>query len=150
MKPQQNPLRLDQQLCFQLYTASRFMIKAYQPFLKPLDLTYPQYLVLLVLWETDALTVGEIGAALHLDSGTLSPLIKRLLAKGLIQKERDIEDERAVRVQLTARGRKLESKAQSVPPEIQEVSQLSASAASQLFATLERFNKAFDAQEKTR
>lgn len=142
MKTQSNPLRLSQQLCFQLYTAARFMIQAYQPFLKPLDLTYPQYLVLLVLWENDGLTIGEIGAALYLDSGTLSPLLKRLLAKGLIIKERDASDERAVRVQLTAKGRKLEQKAQCVPGDIAATSVIKGAEADDLFATLQKYNKA--------
>lgn len=141
MRTQPNPLRLSQQLCFQLYTATRFMIKAYQPFLKPLDMTYPQYLVMLVLWEQDGMTVGEIGERLYLDSGTLSPLIKRLLTKGLIVKERDASDERAVRVQLTSRGRKLEQKAACVPSEIAAATAISAPEVEQLFATLHRFNQ---------
>lgn len=109
-------LALDQQLCFALYSASRAMTKAYGPALDPLGITYPQYLVLLVLWETNDLAVHELGARLYLDSGTLTPMLKRLEAQGLISRERDETDERRVRVQVTAAGRALRRRARAIPP----------------------------------
>src|SRR3989442_3417550 len=95
-------LGLDDQLCFALYAASRAVTAAYRPLLAELDLTYPQYLVMLVLWERGSGTVKELGDALELDYGTLSPLLKRLEAAGLVHRERRPEDERSVRVALTA------------------------------------------------
>ena len=103
--------RLDHQLCFALYAASLAMTKAYRPLLAPLGLTYPQYLVMLVLWEGDGLTVKQAGERLGLDSGTLTPLLKRLEAAGLLQRLRDAADERRVRLQLTAAGRALRARA---------------------------------------
>lgn len=108
-------LRLDNQLCFALYSASLAMTKLYKPLLDELGLTYPQYLVLLVLWEQDGVGVSEIGQRLNLDSGTLTPLLKRLEAVGLLGRLRDTEDERRVRVVLTAEGRALKAQARSVP-----------------------------------
>lgn len=108
-------LHLDSQLCFALYSASLAMTKAYQPLLADLGLTYPQYLVMLVLWEEEGMMVSEIGTRLYLDSGTLTPLIKRLELAGLIVRLRDVDDERRVRVKLTAAGRTLKNKAATVP-----------------------------------
>lgn len=114
-------LKLDNQLCFQLYSASRLMTKLYQPLLKPLDLTYPQYLVMLVLWEQPMghkFTVTELGERLFLDSGTLTPLLKRLEAKRLIQRQRSSEDERQVWVKLTTSGEGLKQQAKRVPEKL--------------------------------
>jgi DNA-binding MarR family transcriptional regulator len=108
-------LRLDRQLCFALYAASRAMTRAYGPVLEPLGLTYPQYLVMLVLWETDDRTVGELGDRLGLDSGTLTPLLKRLEQRELIGRSRDPADERVVRIRLTDAGRALRDQATHVP-----------------------------------
>jgi MarR family transcriptional regulator, organic hydroperoxide resistance regulator len=108
-------LKLDRQLCFALYSASLAMTKFYKPLLDPLGLTYPQYLAMLVLWEADGLTVGQVGERLQLDSGTLTPLLKRLEAQGLVQRLRDAEDERRVLLQLTTAGRALKAKALAVP-----------------------------------
>ncbi len=116
--PSPSPLRLDRQLCFALYAASRAMTQAYAPILAPLGLTYPQYLVMLVLWENDGPTVSELGARLDLDSGTLTPLLKRMEAAGLLTRARDEEDERVVRARLTSKGRALSAKAAGVPGEI--------------------------------
>lgn len=110
-----DPLLLDHQLCFAVYAASRAMTQAYQPLLAPLGLTYPQYLVMLVLWEGDGLTVGELGQRLQLDSGTLTPLLKRLAVAGLVDRRRDDVDERVVRLTLTAAGRALRRKAVDIP-----------------------------------
>ena len=108
-------LQLDNQLCFALYSASLAMTKLYQPLLAQLGLTYPQYLAMLVLWERDGLMVSELGERLFLDSGTLTPLLKRLEAAGLIARIRALDDERRVHVTLTAVGRKLKARAEKVP-----------------------------------
>ncbi len=111
-------LRLDQQLCFALYSASLAMTKLYRPLLDELELTYPQYLVMLTLWERDGASVGEIGAQLTLDSGTLTPLLKRLETAGWLQRQRSEGDERRVEVHLTDAGRALKEQARSLPPRI--------------------------------
>lgn len=111
-------LALDAQLCFALYSASLAMTKLYKPLLEPLGLTYPQYLVMLVLWEADGQPVSAIGERLTLDSGTLTPLLKRLEAAGLVQRLRDAADERRVLIQLTAEGRALKAKALAVPQQV--------------------------------
>lgn len=108
-------LRLSQQLCFALYSTSHAFTRAYKPLLAALDLTYPQYLVMLVLWERDDVTVKEIGTQLQLDSGTLTPLLKRLDAAGLVVRSRDADDERQVRVSLTDAGRALKERARDIP-----------------------------------
>ncbi|GAB2182119.1 MarR family transcriptional regulator [Denitratisoma sp. agr-D3] len=114
--PPSNPaLLLDSQLCFALYSASLAMNKVYRKLLKTLDLTYPQYLVMLVLWENDQRTVSEIGARLFLDSATLTPLLKRLEVAGLISRQRATSDERQVLISLTDSGRRLKNKADAVP-----------------------------------
>jgi MarR family transcriptional regulator, organic hydroperoxide resistance regulator len=100
-------LRLSSQLCFATYAASHAYSRFYKPVLDPHGLTYPQYLVLLVLWENDNLAVKEIGHRLYLDSGTLTPLLKRLEAAGIVKRSRDAQDERQVRITLTAKGRAL-------------------------------------------
>lgn len=110
--------RLDHQLCFALYSSSLLMTKLYKPVLAPLGLTYPQYLVLLVLWETDHVTVGELGERLFLDSGTLTPLLKRMESAELLSRTRAVDDERRVIVGLTAAGRALRRKAEGVPVEV--------------------------------
>lgn len=111
-------LRIDDQLCFALYSASRAMTRAYGPLLEPLGLTYPQYVTMLVLWEQDDVSVTEIGERLALDSGTLTPLLKRLEQQGFVQRTRSDADERVVRVRLTAKGRALQKKALGVPAEL--------------------------------
>lgn len=111
-------LRLDNQLCFALYSSSLAMTRLYKPLLEPLGLTYPQYLALLVLWETDGIGVGELGERLFLDSGTLTPLLKRLEAAGLVRRVRSSDDERRVLVHLTEQGRALRARARPVPREL--------------------------------
>ena len=115
-------LALDRQLCFALYAASRAMTKLYRGLLEPLGLTYPQYLVLLVLWEGDGLAVNEVGERLALDSGTLTPLLKRLEAAGLVRRLRDTGDERRVLLHLTDEGRALRDRATGIPPSVAEAS----------------------------
>jgi DNA-binding MarR family transcriptional regulator len=108
-------LQLDNQLCFALYSASLAMTKLYKPLLEALGLTYPQYLTLLVLWEKDGVTVSELGEHLGLDSGTLTPLLKRLETAGLVLRLRDTADERRVLIRLSANGRRLKTRAQHIP-----------------------------------
>ena len=111
-------LKLDHQLCFALYSSSLAMTKLYKPLLDPLGLTYPQYLAMLVLWEGDGITVSELGQRLQLDSGTLTPLLKRLEASGWLVRQRDSADERRVLLHLTPSGRALKSRAAKVPPQV--------------------------------
>jgi DNA-binding MarR family transcriptional regulator len=106
---------LDELMCFALYSASRTMINAYRPLLDEAGLTYPQYLVLLVLWERGPQPVRELGRVLRLDSGTLSPLLKRLASAGLVSRDRRADDERSVLVSLTGAGRALEARARDIP-----------------------------------
>ncbi len=108
-------LQLDQQVCFPLYAAAHLVNRLYRPLLAPLGLTYPQYLVLLVLWEAGPLSVGELGRRLLLDSGTLTPLLKRMEAAGLVQRSRAVNDERRVQVALTDAGRSLRQHAEPIP-----------------------------------
>jgi len=118
-------LQLDNQLCFALYSTSLAMTKLYKPLLDELGLTYPQYLAMLVLWEQDGLMVSELGERLYLDSGTLTPLLKRLETSGFISRIRAVEDERRVHITLTAAGRKLKTKAAKIPGCILRASQCS-------------------------
>ena len=126
MKRQPTPdqLLLDQQLCFALYAASRSVTGLYRPLLEPLGLTYPQYLVMLVLWEQDGLTVRELGQRLQLDSGTLTPLLKRLQSAGLVTRQRRQEDEREVDIRLTDAGLALRDKASGIPACLAQCMQL--------------------------
>ena len=109
---------LEDQLCFALYAASRAMTARYRPQLDAIGLTYPQYLVMLLLWEEDNQTVGQLGVRLSLDSGTLSPLLKRLTTAGLVTRHRRVEDERSVAIALTDAGRALRDKADAISEEI--------------------------------
>ncbi|MEW4369222.1 MarR family winged helix-turn-helix transcriptional regulator [Paenibacillus kandeliae] len=111
-------LKLENQLCFAIYASSREMTKMYQPLLENLGLTYSQYLVMLVLWEQQECTVKELGTALYLDSGTLTPLLKRLEAAGLIVRKRSTEDERKVHITLTDAGWALQQQAVSIPDDL--------------------------------
>ena len=108
-------LRIDNQLCFRLYTASRLITQAYTPMLNKLGLTYPQYLVMMVLWEKDGQPVNDIAKRLFLETNTVTPLLKRMEAEGLVERLRDAADGRKVLVRLTAAGRALEAAAASVP-----------------------------------
>src|SRR5215469_7586713 len=112
------PLKLDNQICFAVYSAAHAFNRVYKPLLDRLGLTYPQYLVMLVLWERDGVPVKDIGERLFLDSGTLTPLLKRLEAAHLIKRTRSREDERQVLVALTSQGQALRDKARGVPPAI--------------------------------
>lgn len=114
-----NPPKLENQICFPLYVIAKEITGLYRPFLDELDITYPQYLVLMVLWESDGVTVSHIGEKVFLDSGTLTPLLKRLEGKGIIDRKRKKEDERVVEVFLTESGKQLQKKACEIPGKIQ-------------------------------
>ncbi|GAC1369246.1 MAG: MarR family transcriptional regulator [Pseudarthrobacter sp.] len=134
--------RLDRQVCFALYSASRAATAVYRPVLEDLGLTYPQYLVMLVLWESEPTGVKELGRELGLDSGTLSPLLKRLEGMGLVERLRSGEDERRVAVHLTQAGRSLSSKATAIPQRLAEAAGLSDVELEELRSTLERLTAA--------
>ncbi|HXI06565.1 MAG: MarR family winged helix-turn-helix transcriptional regulator [Bradyrhizobium sp.] len=119
------PLQLGNQLCFAVYSTAHAFNRFYKPLLERLGLTYPQYLVMLVLWEEDGIAVKQIGERLYLDSGTLTPLLKRMEAAGLIRRTRSSRDERQVIVALTAQGEALKEKARGLPPSILAASQCS-------------------------
>ncbi len=116
---------LNYMLCFELHAASRAMTAVYRPLLEELGLTYPQYLVMILLWEREPRLVKELGRALELDSGTLSPLLKRLDTAGLVSRRRSTQDEREVEVTLTDEGRDLEDRARSVPTTVENATGLS-------------------------
>ncbi len=118
MRDEYEAMKLSNQLCFPLYAASRNIVNLYTPYLKPLGLTYTQYIVLLVLWEKDEITVGEICERLMLDNGTLSPLLKKMQDEGYIEKRRSKDDERIVLIYLTEKGRTLQKKAKDVPSKV--------------------------------
>ncbi len=138
-------LALDHQLCFALYAASLAMTKLYKPLLEPLGLTYPQYLAMLVLWQGDGLTVSQLGERLALDSGTLTPLLKRLESSGLVQRLRDATDERRVLLQLTAAGRALKARAVRVPQTIATASGCELSELSELTSKLQALRQRLSA-----
>ena len=129
-------LALDNQFCFALYSASHAVTRTYKPLLDQLGLTYPQYLVMLVLWEQDGILVKDIGARLFLDSGTLTPLLKRLEANGLIDRNRDQQDERQVRISLRPAGRALRASALPIPEQLLCASGKQAAALGRLRAEL--------------
>ncbi|GLO62785.1 MarR family transcriptional regulator [Vibrio sp. MACH09] len=108
-------LTLDNQVCFPLYSAANAVIRAYRPFLQQLDLTYSQYLVMMVLWQTNGINVKTLGEKLYLDSGTLTPLLKRLESKSLVERKRSLEDERVRMLYLTEKGAQLKEQAMAIP-----------------------------------
>jgi DNA-binding MarR family transcriptional regulator len=110
-----NPLLLDRQVCFPLYAASNLIQRLYRPLLAPLGLTYSQYLVMLVLWDREPVSVGDLGGCLHLDNGTMTPLLKRMELGGFVARRRDPKDERRVLIALTDHGRALRARAMAVP-----------------------------------
>ncbi len=134
-------LRLDDQLCFGLYSASRAVTSLYRVVLEDLDLTYPQYLVMLALWDQDHRLVKELGAELNLDSGTLSPLLKRLQTAGLVVRNRQADDERSVRVSLTESGKALHEKARGIPDVIGAAMSLDEAGLARMRAELDRLTE---------
>jgi DNA-binding MarR family transcriptional regulator len=131
-----DPLRLDNQLCFPLYAASREIIKLYHEPLSKLGLTYTQYITMMVIWEEKSINVKDLGKRLFLDSGTLTPLLKALEKDGYITRTRSKEDERVLVVELTADGKKLKEKAASIPSEVGKCVKLSAADAKELYRIL--------------
>jgi Transcriptional regulators len=111
-------LKLENQLCFPLYACSRMVVKMYTPYLKPLGITYTHYIVLMVLWEKQSINVGDLGRTLFLDSGTLTPVLKRMETSGLVTRRRSDDDERSVIISLTEKGEKLKEKAKDIPSHI--------------------------------
>lgn len=129
-------MKLDKQLCFPLYAAARNVSSLYTPFLKPLGLTYTQYLVFLVLWEKDDVPIGEIGERLMLDNGTLSPLLKKMELEGYIERDRCKDDERIVKIRLTQKGKALQEKVKDVPQKVAGCIDLPPAKANQLYDLL--------------
>ncbi|MBQ9878974.1 MAG: MarR family transcriptional regulator [Clostridia bacterium] len=129
-------MKLSNQLCFPLYAAARGVTNLYTPILRPLGLTYTQYLVFLVLWERDGVTVGEIGEKLMLDNGTLSPLLKKLQEAGYIERRRSADDERVVLITLTEKGRDLQEQAKDVPKKAARCVDLPSEKARELYTLL--------------
>ncbi|MBQ8803857.1 MAG: MarR family transcriptional regulator [Tyzzerella sp.] len=134
-------LKIENQICFPLYACSREIIKQYKPFLDELDLTYTQYLVMMVLWEKKVATVKELGTTLYLDSGTLTPLLKKLESKGLITRARSKTDERNLDVAITEQGEELKEQALSVPEQIAKCSNLEPEEAVMLYKILYKILK---------
>jgi DNA-binding MarR family transcriptional regulator len=145
MATKADPLRLDSMLCFAVYAAGHAFTRFYKPRLDALGLTYPQYLVFMVLWEADGITVKTLGDRLFLDSGTITPLIKRLEARGLLRRQRDEEDERQVRIFLTQEGRGLRAKALAVPLAVGEAVGSDAAANDALRESLHLLRQRLDA-----
>ena len=131
-----DPLKIENQLCFPLYACARETIKRYKPFLDPLDLTYTQYITMLVLWEEGSVTVKALGERLLLDSGTLTPLLKKLEAKGLVARRRSKEDERNLIVTITDSGEQLKEQAKSIPTAMARCVNLEPEEAQQLYRLL--------------
>lgn len=129
-------LKLDNQLCFPLYAAARKIVGEYTPFLKPLGITYTQYITFMVLWEHDNIPVGDICAKLHLDNGTVTPLLKKMESEGYITRRRDGEDERKVKICLTDAGRGMKDKVRDIPLKISSCVQVSAGDAKTLYRIL--------------
>ena len=135
-------LLLDNQLCFALYSASLTMTKIYKPLLHSLGITYPQYLVMLTLWERDEVTVSEVGERLYLDSGTLTPLLKRLELSGLVKRQRSAKDERQVIVSLTDQGKAMRQEARLIPQQVSCSAQCSLDELRALTGQLQRLRAA--------
>ncbi len=131
-----NALKLENQLCFPLYACSKEVVKKYKPFLDELDLTYTQYITMMVMWERKKINVKELGESLYLDSGTLTPLLKKLEKKGYITRERSKEDERNLIVSITEKGERLRDEAVGVPVKMGQCVNLSGDEAKTLYALL--------------
>lgn len=134
-------LKLNNQLCFPVYAASRLIIRAYQPLLDVLELTYPQYLVLLVLWESDGISIKEIGQQLILNTNTITPLLKRMETLGFVERSKSASDERMVIVRLTEKGRALETKASCIPEKLLNGLQGSAMSTNRLIQLRDELNE---------
>ncbi|MBQ7906505.1 MAG: MarR family transcriptional regulator [Clostridia bacterium] len=131
-----DPLRLENQLCFPLYAASREVIKKYRPYLDALELTYTQYIAMMVFWECESINVKELGKRLFLDSGTLTPVLKSLEAKGFVRRSRSLSDERVLNVEITEQGKALKKKATTVPAALADCVRLEPNEAIKLYELL--------------
>lgn len=131
-------LKLENQLCFPLYAASKEVVKKYTPYLDELGLTYTQYIALMVLWDNSDITVKELGERLFLDSGTLTPLLKKLESKGIVRRNRDPKDERSLRVNITEEGKKLRDKAIGIPEKVDSCIPLDPKEAETLYILLHK------------
>lgn len=136
MKNKYEDLKLENELCFPLYACSRELIKQYKPYLNEIGLTYTQYITMMVLWEKRALTVKELSTSLFLDSGTLTPLLKKLEAKGLVSRRRSEEDERSLIVSLTDKGKELRKRAVHIPERMESNRKLEQEEADELYRIL--------------
>ena len=136
-------LKLSNQVCFPLYASGKEIVRKYKPYLDKLDITYTQYIVLMVLWENDHLSVKEIGERIYLDSGTLTPLINKLVSKGLIKKEKAPEDERELIISITKKGLELKEEAKKIPPLITSKVKLSQEEAKTLYSLLYKLLEGF-------
>ncbi len=137
-KPNYDTLKLENQLCFPLYAASREIIKKYRPYLDELGLTYTQYIAMMVFWEQKKITVKELGEKLYLDSGTLTPMLKNLEAKGFVRRYRDKDDERVLNVEITQEGEALKEQAVNVPAQMAGCIALAPEEAMQLYGLLQK------------
>ena len=137
-------LKLSNQICFPLYAGGKEIVRKYQPYLDKLDITYTQYIVMMVLWENDNLSVKEIGSRIYLDSGTLTPLINKLVSKGYIRKIKKPEDERELIISLTKEGLELKEKAKEIPPLIDKEVKLTHEEAKTLYTLLYKLLEGFN------
>ena len=135
-EPNYEALKLEHQICFPLYACSREIIKRYKPFLDKIDLTYTQYITMMVMWEKKSINVKALGEALYLDSGTLTPLLKKLEAKGFVTRQRSTEDERNLIVTITSQGEQLKEQALTVPMEMAQCSSMTSEEAATLYQIL--------------
>lgn len=143
-----DPLQLDRFICFSIYAAHHALNRVYAPLLEPLGLTYPQYLVMVVLWERDTIPVGEIGERLSLESNTLTPLLKRMQTAGLIERMRGEDDERQVLISLTARGRALKNAAQDIPACVLDATHMQADRIATINRELQALNHALSTRPR--
>ena len=131
-------LKLENQLCFPLYVCSKEIVRRYRPYLDPLDITYTQYITMMALWEKDGVSVKDLGRRLHLDSGTLTPLLRKLEEKGFIERDRSSDDERSVTISVTEEGYGLRDKAKDIPASVGSCLEISEKDATALYSILNR------------
>jgi len=144
MNNKYDSLKLNNQICFPLYACSKEIVRKYKPFLDEIDLTYTQYIAMMVMWEYEKLNVKDMGKLLFLDSGTLTPVLKKLEQKGYILRERDKQDERVLNVTITESGVKLKEKALEIPGKMKGCVELNEEEAAQLYQLLHKLMKAFE------
>ncbi len=140
MAQEYEQLKLENQICFPMYACARKIVNAYNPYLKPLGLTYTQYIVFLVLWDKENVNVGQLGEILHLDAGTLTPLLKRLEKEGYVTRRRSEEDERVTLISITKKGNELKEKCKEIPMQLSKNgSSLTEEEAQELYVLLYKF-----------